>query len=140
MVFGSKMYLFGGSNGFESNTNMFTLDLNTYKWDVIREKALNNDHKNLPESADEHTVVVLRDQRILFGGFVNGERMNKTYVFNLKTNEWRLLQIQGENCPCPRAGHSAVVFQNDDSDYMYIFGGKDEENDKRNDLWRLDLN
>ena len=77
---------------------------------------------------------------VLFGGFVNGERMNATYTFNFSTNEWSKLQTKGDKLPCPRAGHSALIYSNEVSDFMYIFGGKGEDNDKMNDLWRLDLN
>ena len=38
--------------------------------------------------------------------------------------------------PVPRSGHSACIFENS----MYIFGGKDSDNNKLNDLWRLDIN
>lgn len=44
--------------------------------------------------------------------------------------------------PCPRAGHTAlvkIVKELANKPFMYIFGGKDVENNKMNDLWRLDL-
>jgi len=37
--------------------------------------------------------------------------------------------------PKPRSKHSSVIYKNG----MYVFGGKDQENNKLNDLWRLDL-
>lgn len=37
--------------------------------------------------------------------------------------------------PKERAGHSAVLYENS----IYIFGGKDDENFKLNDLWKFDL-
>lgn len=37
--------------------------------------------------------------------------------------------------PVPRSKHSAVVY----NDSMYIFGGKDDDNNKLNDFWKLDL-
>ena len=39
--------------------------------------------------------------------------------------------------PCPRAGHSAIIRKTDNDDFMYIFGGKDDENNKLNDIWRF---
>lgn len=35
-----------------------------------------------------------------------------------------------------RAGHSAIIY----GDSMVIFGGKDEENNKLNDLWEFNMN
>jgi len=37
--------------------------------------------------------------------------------------------------PTPRSGHSSCIFENN----MYVFGGKDDDNNKLNDLWKLDL-
>jgi N-acetylneuraminic acid mutarotase len=71
---------------------------------------------------------------IIFGGFVEGELVNSTFKFNFKTSEWKL--VTSLVLPSSRAGHSAIVHQS----YMYVFGGKDESNQKLNDLWRLDLN
>lgn len=48
----------------------------------------------------------------------------------------------GDNEPKPsaRAGHASVFVQEDSGKaYMYVFGGKDNEDNKLNDLWRLDL-
>ena len=132
------MYLFGGSNGLNNNETFFALDLNTLRWEVVKQKAFENNADNLPKSADEHTAVIMEDKMILFGGFVDGERVNTVYSFNFKTSDWKLLNIQGDQ-PCPRAGHSAMAYSDDESDYMNVFGGKGEENDKKNDLWRLDL-
>ena len=39
--------------------------------------------------------------------------------------------------PCPRAGHSAIIRKTDNDDFMYIFGGKDDENNKLNDIRRF---
>lgn len=74
----------------------------------------------------------------LFGGFIDGDKVNCIYQFNFKTSEWRLIQLaEGAVCPCERAGHSATLVQTDDSHQMYIFGGKDKEDNKLNDMWRF---
>jgi N-acetylneuraminic acid mutarotase len=133
------MYLIGGSNDLNSNNSFFFLDLKTFKWEVIKERAFQGNPENIPSSADEHSAVVLNDNMILFGGFFNGERINETYIFNFSNNEWRKVNTVGTERPCPRAGHASIIYSNQESDYMYVFGGKGEDNDKMNDLWRLDL-
>jgi hypothetical protein len=83
---------------------------------------------NLPSGTDEHTAVVHEDQMILFGGFVDGDRINSTYKFNFKLGEWKLvIYKEGDPRPIARAGHSAVVTQDKDTGVplMYIFGGRD---------------
>jgi hypothetical protein len=52
------MYLFGGSNGMSSNLELYSLDLNTLRWEVLKQKAFEDDSDNIPETADEHTAVV----------------------------------------------------------------------------------
>lgn len=38
--------------------------------------------------------------------------------------------------PCPRAGHSAIIFhKNSGEACMIIFGGKDDDNNKLSDTW-----
>ena len=41
-----------------------------------------------------------------------------------------------DKAPCSRAGHSAIIYK----DSMIIFGGKDEQNLKLNDIWSFNLN
>lgn len=40
-----------------------------------------------------------------------------------------------EERPKPRAGHAAVTV----GDYMYMFGGRDINKNRLNDLWRFDF-
>ncbi len=45
---------------------------------------------------------------------------------------WENVEIApGQPCPCPRSGHSASIYNGN----MYVFGGKDENSEKLNDLW-----
>ena len=90
----------------------------------------------MPLPRDDHTAVV-HDGRemIVFGGFVDGgERTNETYIYIIKDNKWEILEA-GKGGPKPRAGHSAVVYGN----MMVVFGGRDEDNEKLNDLWIFDI-
>jgi hypothetical protein len=41
----------------------------------------------------------------------------------------------GDDIPPKRAGHSAIMY----GDSMIVFGGKDEENNKLNDLWEFNM-
>ena len=77
------------------------------------------------------------DKVVVFGGFEEGCRVNSVRAFNLETHTWTLQQPKDPLAPrpSPRAGHSATVHGSS----MYIFGGKDDDNRKLNDLWRYDL-
>lgn len=72
---------------------------------------------------------------IVFGGFERGVRCNNMIRFNFSTNQWDEMRVSGGPEPIPRAGHSAIMFE----DKMYVFGGKDEDNEKLKDFWCFDF-
>ena len=75
-------------------------------------------------------------QMILFGGFCGGTRTNEVAIYNFPANNWTNVQISaGEEQPCPRSGHSAVVHKGN----MYVFGGKDDDSEKLNDFWSFNI-
>jgi len=137
----NKMYLYGGSIGLSSNPVFYALDLTKLIWETVRTKPYQNIEENTPAPRDEHTAIIHDEQMIVFGGFVDGERVNHTFRFIFKTGEWKLVTTSSEAVPPPRAGHSATLHVSDESGepFMYIFGGKDLQNTKLNDLWRLSL-
>lgn len=72
---------------------------------------------------------------VVYGGFVKGSRTSDIYRYYFKENKWELVQPVGGVSPPKRAGHSAILF----GDSMIIFGGKDEDNTKLNDLWEFNF-
>ena len=79
VVYKSKMYLFGGSSKECENVDMFTLDLQLYKWQIVKAKADNDLHENFPRTRDEHSCVLYNDSMVVFGGFSFGQRTNDVY-------------------------------------------------------------
>lgn len=73
---------------------------------------------------------------VIFGGFVEGQRMNDIYRYYFKENKWEKVQNLGIDSPQPRAGHSSIIY----GDSLFIFGGKDEENNKLSDVWEFNFN
>lgn len=76
---------------------------------------------------------------IIFGGFVNGSRINdlaKFSMVNPQTIQANVIEPQSaaENRPKPRASASSAVYM----DKLYVFGGQDDDNCKLNDLWEFD--
>jgi len=131
----NKMYLYGGSSGLSTNSTFYALDMNTLLWEPIKTRG------DVPPECDEHTAVVHGEEMIIFGGFVDGERTNNTHKYSFKDNAWQKVAQVSDAIPCARAGHSAVVVSGSESseDYMYVFGGRDNEDRKLNDLWRMSL-
>jgi hypothetical protein len=139
--YNGKMYLFGGSSLNRENTDMYSLDLNRYQWNLVKSKGMNGDESNIPYTRDEHSCVIYNDSMIVFGGFAFGERTNSIFKFDFKRTWWEKVNVaKGSEIPCNRAGHSAVIrFNKELGDHMYIFGGKNDENLKLNDVWKFNL-
>ena len=106
------------------------LDLKSFKWDLVNARG------DLPPSRDDHTAVFYENSMLIFGGFIqNGERTNSIYRYFFKDNKWEKVQVLGSVQPVTRAGHSAVIH----GDTMVVFGGRDSESNKLNDLWVFNL-
>ena len=88
-----KMYLIGGSYNFNSNANVYSLDLRTFKCEMLRVRGAGGDLENIPAARDEHTAVIHGDTIILFGGFVDGERTNHIYKLYLNKNIWEKVEL-----------------------------------------------
>ena len=71
----------------------------------------------------------------MFGGFVRGERTSDIYRYYFKDNKWELVTPLGTAKPPKRAGHSSIIY----GDSMIVYGGKDEDNNKLNDLWEFNF-
>jgi N-acetylneuraminic acid mutarotase len=73
---------------------------------------------------------------IIFGGFCEGERTNETIVYNMKHNMWQTVKLpEKAKRPCSRSGHGSAYHNG----VMYVFGGKDQDSNKLNDLWAFNV-
>ena len=122
----------GENNNEQICDKMFYLSLKTMSWSLLRTRG---DEVFL---RDEHTAVYDEEstQMIVFGGFVQGTRVNIISIYNFTTNSWKnVLYERGVRLPCPRSGHQAVITQGN----MYVFGGKNDDSEKMNDLWVFNI-
>ena len=124
------MYLFGGSDLETENQNFYALDLKTYEWRIVRSVG---DTK--PLTRDEHTALLYGNSMIIFGGFVQGKKCNEIWSYIFGDNKWIMLSPESPDIPEARAGHTSVLHK----DQMYVFGGKDVDNNKLADLWVFDI-
>ena len=90
---------------------------------------------------DDHVMSDMSDGSFLvFGGFVNGSRVNELAKFtmtNTQTIAGQVLQEcnpENQNQPQIRASCSSCIY----NDKLYVFGGQDDDNGKLNDLWEYD--
>ena len=139
IVAGKNMYLVGGTlAGRDYNcSQMYRLDLQTFNWDEVATMASEEEPESLPVCIDEHTAILDGNTVVVFGGFQDGTRKNQVHTFDVETRVWSLLAPSDPRAPAPsaRAGHAAVMHEGN----LYVFGGKDDDNQKLNDLWRFNL-
>jgi N-acetylneuraminic acid mutarotase len=135
------MFLFGGNNYNQTVVQsgedityqpMYSLNMRTFAWTLMKVRG------DIVKPRDEHTAVVDEENSlmVIFGGFEDGERINSTVIYNMKTNVWQHIKLEEKQArPCPRSGHSAAYADG----VMYVFGGKDCDSNKLNDLWSFNL-
>jgi len=72
------MFLFGGSNLETENKKFYSLELNHFKWEVVKVRG-----DGVPDSRDEHTACFYENEAsmIIFGGFIKGVRSNEMEKF-----------------------------------------------------------
>ena len=111
-------------------TQIYRLDLQTYNWDQVQTRS-EDDNASIPNQIDEHSAEIDGSRVVIFGGFLDGERTNTIRTFDLNTHVWSVVEPVNAG-PKPRAGHTATFHE----DNLYVFGGKDDENKKLNDMWK----
>lgn len=99
-----------------------------------------------PGSVGLHTATLLDDNSLLmFGGAAkNGEMSNQSHVLDLKTWEWKRVELEGDakNCPSPRAGACMCAYSSGDIKCGILFGGAETTDSGLNpkgDVWALHL-
>ncbi|CAI2364122.1 unnamed protein product [Moneuplotes crassus] len=129
---GDQAFLFGGSDLGIDNSKMFSFDIENCEWKVISD--LSNETGDQPITRDEHSAVLWNDTIVIFGGNVKGFKSNDVWFYHVNENKWE--EVKADNSPPERSNHAYTI----SGDKMYIFGGKDIENNKLKDLWCFDCN
>lgn len=94
------------------------------------------------KTRDEHAACATDSEMVVFGGFKEGERCNEIHTYGFNNNTWtKINPDKSSPMPCPRAGHSIACSIDSTTNHqiMLVFGGKDDENQKLNDLWKFDF-
>jgi hypothetical protein len=96
---------------------------------VWTKEKINSDEKPVPRS--QHIAIVLpkNDRMFMFGGHYDEDtRLNDTWIYTIKTFEWRRIGDEKDNltnapskigAPEPRANSSACIYEGK----VYLFGG-----------------
>ena len=134
------MYLFGGSkDDGDWNGELFWLNLKSLEWRVVHSES-----EDKAKARDDHSMASADDGFYIFGGFVEGKRMNDLYKFTYESKKWECLwafkevnefssEEKQKEWPCPRSGQAIAYY----SDKVYLFGGRNDYNDRLNDMWEF---
>ena len=157
------MYLFGGSNLETENKHLWMLDLKSFEWRIVKPVVRSLVQPNNLACRDlfflhletsilwtstatpwsclvETCVETKRTVSISMPRLAPSERLftHSFILYDLRCRlsfsdlRWEKMRYVGKDAPCPRAGHSSVLYR----DNLYVFGGKDNDNIKLNDLWK----
>jgi hypothetical protein len=140
VIYGTKMYIFGGSlvdtfgTPTECSDKVWTYDLESKRWNLL------NTWGSKPCARKGHTAVIYQHQMFVFGGLAEDHQggwvtLNDAFVFDFKSECWKLIPENGQ-VPSSRGCHSACA----DSNYMYIYGGYHSASEPfLGDFYRFDL-
>ncbi|XP_077986715.1 kelch domain-containing protein 10-like [Glandiceps talaboti] len=149
---GSSLYVQGGTTGWQYNSDVHQLNLQTRVWDRLfdTEAAIeklihgrdtyHNHELPIPEPRYRHEMASDGKRLYVLGGGTSWSvyPLDKIHSFNLETKKWEFLEtkpaIHTGHYPSPRRCHSCVQQGND----VFICGGYDEHR-IFGDIWRLTL-
>lgn len=144
LIFNEKIYLFGGVDQDDKDTNdIFYLDLSQ---NVLVWKKINIAEEDKPTKRRQHTITLHDSKLFLFGGqnFLDGnnEKLNDLWYMDLnatsdKYHQWEKLKNNDVTATdnVQKYAHSAVVHNNT----LYIYGGKNASDTSLSDLCTLNI-
>ncbi|KAL2891115.1 Tip elongation aberrant protein 1 [Ceratocystis lukuohia] len=100
VTFNDKLYLFGGTNGYEWFNDVWCYDPTTNKWSQLDCIGY------IPVSREGHAAALVDDVMYIFGGRTEeGTDLGDLAAFRITTKRWYTFQNMGPS-PSPRSGHS----------------------------------
>ena len=144
LIFNEKIYLFGGVDQDDKDTNdIFYLDLTQ---NVLVWKKINIAEEDKPTKRRQHTIMLHDSKLFLFGGQNdldgNNEKLNDLWYMDLNTesdkyHQWEKLKNNDVTATdnVQKYAHSAVVHNNT----LYIYGGKNVSDGPLSDLCTLNI-
>lgn len=127
---GETIYFYGGLKGEDSVKDIFKFNVKTNCWS---QDSLEGDLI----ARDDHAIACQENGDFyVFGGFVDGSRVNQTCVITRGEGGAFKGEMCSEGGDIPvRAGHSTVLHNG----ALYTFGGQDDDNNKLDDVWMYDV-
>ncbi|KAL5606566.1 hypothetical protein BROUX41_002968 [Berkeleyomyces rouxiae] len=100
VTYNDKLYLFGGTNGYEWFNDVWCYDPTVNKWSQLDCIGY------IPVSREGHAAALVDDVMYIFGGRTEeGTDLGDLAAFRITTKRWYTFQNMGPS-PSPRSGHS----------------------------------
>jgi len=128
---GDRFYVFsGGDTGSQpvGDRQLHCFDASTMSWQTLCARGTS------PKPRHGHSLIVLGGKVVIFGGMSGHTFYNDLAFYDLDTHEWTAQKSTKSGWPSSRAGHGAVVI---DDQKMVVFGGMSGQG-ALDDLWVLD--
>ena len=122
---GSKLVIYGGSDGGECFNDIWLYDIETNLW---RSVPMSETYRRL-----SHTATLIGSHLFIVGGHDGHEYQNELLLLNLVTMTWDKRKVYGTR-PSGRGYHTAVLFDS----RLLVIGGFDGD-DVYDDVWMLEL-
>lgn len=123
--FKNLVILFGGWNGQDRLSDLWTLDMNTWTWREVKRK------EPWPPARTDHASVLWKQEEgketmVVFGGTVAGPgQSNDTWLWDLQTLQWTLMTKASDQSPKPRTSHCCVLVSQGEGARLLVAGGTD---------------
>ncbi|KAK0730003.1 hypothetical protein B0H67DRAFT_596273 [Lasiosphaeris hirsuta] len=103
ITYNDKMYLFGGTNGFQWFNDVWCYDPNTNLWSQLDCIGY------IPVPREGHAAALVDDVMYIFGGRTEeGSDLGDLAAFRITSRRWYTFQNMGPS-PSPRSGHSMTA-------------------------------
>jgi N-acetylneuraminic acid mutarotase len=128
-VYDEKLYILGGKDVKGNDLiDFYTFDLKTETWSTLTTKSTQN-----PSPRSEFAHARVGEILIIYGGVSNNILLGDMHYFNLRTLEWRAVEVKSTNNPINRKGSCMAAA----GDTIFIFGGITNQG-YSNELWIFD--
>ncbi|EJU00094.1 hypothetical protein DACRYDRAFT_101149 [Dacryopinax primogenitus] len=114
VVFGQKVYLFGGTDGGFHYNDVWAFDVRIRRWEEVKTIGY------IPSPREGHACALVDDVMYVFGGRgVNGKDLDDLAAFKISTSRWFIFQNMGP-APTGRSGHAMASF----GQRVFVLGGE----------------
>ncbi|KAH7637514.1 multiple epidermal growth factor-like domains protein 8 [Dermatophagoides farinae] len=136
-----QIYTFGGRSYESIYGDLLSFSITKNKWFNLTDcdnkntyNNTNNNSTNQPKPRWGHTMNIINDSLIIFGGIgADGHQFNDLWIYNLTNCRW--IQSIDNNIPA-LAFHVAIIV---DNQWLHIHGGRFENSTYSSNIYRINL-